>query len=77
MAITPSWPKRRLASLFCGGEWWRWSLPHGLAQEEEIRTWLTLLHEITSVSARELVRRIAGGNAALAPPARDVLVEWQ
>ena len=76
-SITPSWPKRQLVSLLCRGEWWRWSLPHGLAQEEEIRTWLTLLHEITNRSAKELVRRLAGGNAILAPAARDVLAEWQ
>jgi hypothetical protein len=64
-------------SLLCRGEWWRWSLPHGLAQEEEVRTWLTLLHEITGSSAKALVRRLAGGNAILAPAARDVLAEWQ
>jgi hypothetical protein len=75
-AIAPPWPKRRLVSLLCGGEWWRWSLPRGLAQEEEVRTWLTLLHEITSGSAKGLVRRLAGGDAILAPAARDVLAEW-
>lgn len=75
-AVMPSWLKRRLASLLFRGEWWRWSLPRGLSQEEEIRTWLTLLHEITSGSAKNLVRRLAGANATLAPAARDVLAEW-
>jgi len=75
-AVTPSWPKRQLVSLLCSGEWWRWSLPRGLSQEEEIRTWLTLLHEITSGSAKELVRRLAGENATLAPATRDALAEW-
>ena len=75
-AIIPSWPKRKLVSLLCGGEWWRWSLPRGLSQEEEIRTWLTLLHQITSGAAKELVRRLGGGTATIAPAARDVLAEW-
>ena len=72
-AVMPSWLKRRFVSLLFRGEWWRWSLPHGLSQEEEIRTWLTQLHEITSGSAKTLVRRLAGANATLAPAARDPL----
>ena len=75
-AIMPSWPKRRMAMLLCRGEWWRWSLPRGLSPEKDIRTWLTLLNEITSASAKNLVRRLAGGGVALAPVARDVLAEW-
>lgn len=75
-AVLPSWLKRQAASVLFAGEWWRWSLPRGLSQEEEIRTWLTALQEITSGSAKGLLRRLAGGNATFAPAARDVLAEW-
>jgi hypothetical protein len=75
-AVMPSWLKRRCASVVFAGEWWRWSLPRGLSQEEEIRTWLTALREVTSGSAKGLLRRLAGANATFAPAARDALAEW-
>jgi hypothetical protein len=75
-ALTPSWLKRRFSSLVFAGEWWRISMPHGLAQEEAVRTWLTTLHEVVGGSAKALLRQLAGGRAAVVPAARDPLAEW-
>jgi hypothetical protein len=74
--IASSEIKRRLAAPLFDGEWWRFSMPRGLAQEEAIRIWLTTLHEVVGGSAKALMRRLAGGNAAIAPAARDPLAEW-
>jgi hypothetical protein len=74
--ISPSWFKRRLSALLFAGEWWRLSMPRGLAQEEAIRIWLTALHEAVSGSAKTLVRQLAGANVAIVPAAHDPLGEW-
>jgi len=75
-ALSPSWFKRRLSSLVFAGEWWRLSMPHGLAQEEAVRIWLTMLHEIVGGSAKALLRQLAGGGATIVPVNRDPLGEW-
>ncbi len=75
-ALSPSWLKRRVSSLAFAGEWWRLSMPHGLAQEEAVRIWLTTLHEVVGGSAKALLRQLAGGGATLIPAARDPLGEW-
>ena len=74
-AVAPSWFKRRLAGLVFAGEWWRLSMPRGVAQEEAIRIWLTTLHEVVSGSAKTLLRQLAGC-AAIVPATRDPLGEW-
>ena len=74
-AIAPSWIRRRVAGFVFGGEWWRLSMPHGVAQEEAVRIWLTTLHEVVSGSAKTLLRQLAGG-AAIVPATRDPLGEW-
>lgn len=74
--LSPSWLKRRLSSLAFAGEWWRLSMPHGLAQEEAVRIWLTMLHEIVGGSAKALLRQLAGGGATIVPVTRDPLGEW-
>ena len=74
--VMPSWLKRRCASALFAGEWWRWSLPRGLSQEEEIRIWLTALHEVVGGSAKSLLRQLAGGGPTIAPATRDPLAEW-
>jgi hypothetical protein len=75
-ALSPSWIKRRASSLVFGGEWWRLSMPHGLAQEEAVRIWLTTLHEVVSGSAKAMLRQLAGGGATIVPANRDPLGEW-
>jgi len=75
-ALSPSWLKRRLSSMAFAGEWWRFSMPRGLAQEEAVRIWLTTLHEIVGGAAKALLRQLAGGGATIVPATRDPLGEW-
>ena len=75
-AISPSWIKRRASSLVFAGEWWRLSMPRGLAQEEAVRIWLTTLHEVVGESAKAMLRQLAGGGATIVPATRDPLGEW-
>jgi hypothetical protein len=75
-ALSPPWVKRCASSLMFAGEWWRISMPHGLAQEEAVRIWLSTLHAVVGGSAKALMRRLAGAGTAIVPVTRDPLGEW-
>ncbi len=76
VAVEPAWVKRQLARLLPGGQWWAWSLPHSVAGEEELRSWLTVVHEAVNQTGKDLARRLGGSRELLSRETRDVLAWW-
>lgn len=76
VALEPSLIKRRLAAALTGGSWWAWSLPRSIAQQEDLRTWLTVVETTVQAAAQGLVARLGGGRGALPLRRDDVLEQW-
>jgi hypothetical protein len=76
VAVEPAWVKRQLAGLLRGGQWWVWSLPRGTGSEEELRSWLTVVHETANQAGRELARRLGGRCELLSRDTGDALAWW-
>ena len=66
-AVEPIWPKRVMAGALHRGAWWTWSLPGGVAGQEDLRSLLTLVESTVQSVARQLAAR-ARGNLLLTEP---------
>jgi len=74
--IEPGPVKRWLATLLRDGAWWTWSLPRGIRQEAEARSFLTVIDRCVADAAQVMATRL-GVRARVGTARRDVLDQWE
>jgi len=74
--IEPDTVKRWLATLLRDGAWWTWSVPRGIRQEAEVRSFLTVIDRCVADAAQVMATRL-GVRARVGTARRDVLDQWE
>jgi len=74
--VEPGLIKRGLATLLRDGAWWTWSVPRGIRQEAEARSFLTVVDRCVADAAQVMATRI-GSRARVGTARRDVLDQWE
>ena len=74
--VEPGLIKRGLATLLQDGAWWTWSVPRGIRQEAEARSFLTVIDRCVADAAQVMATRL-GARTRVGTARRNVLDQWE